>query len=421
MKAGRKPPPGYIPVYDKPFQPLLLRDLTVDCDISQGQLATLTGLSRPAINLCVNRGYIPTTRPLFRQQVESFVTSNPVANEWLVLRGLKPDAIWQISETDLKMKHPAGTGQRTAQTRKKPLVYQPGEAPIKHPEVAMLTQLAREHFKPLFRDPFPTDGGIEKSGDIYMGPEHLYLEAAIMEAAKNGGFMAVIAEAGGGKTVIRKKCIEQLKRDGSINVISPDFINCEFINSRSLLDAIIMDISSAKPKSKLEHKTRQVQALLIERAKEGRQSVLIIEEAHVLPWQTIRHLKRFYEMDYGWKRLLGIILIGQPELFTLLDEHTHPELREVIRRIQVAQINGLGPNIKEYLEVKFKRVGKKLLDIVTEEAIETLNRRLTTVDKTGRKTSIAYPLTVNNYMVSAMNLAAEMGESKVTAEVVEAI
>jgi len=365
--------------YALPRETLVLKRLIVECDINQSQLAKAAAISHATINLCVNRGYIPHTRPDFCADVEAYLQSPELAvrvQNWLLANGLRIADIWQAGDgRALHRAHSPRIGRHVAEGRLKSRVAMQPVNPehIKCKEVEMLTQATRDHFKPLFKDPFPTSGGIEKAADIYMSEEHMYIEAAILDAAKNGGFMAVIGDSGAGKTVIKKKCIEQLKRDGNINVILPDFVNCERINSSSMLDAIILDISSVTPKMKLEHKTRQVQQLLLERANEGTQSVLIIEEAHV---QTIRHLKRFYEMEHGWKKLLGIILLGQTELATLLDENRHPELREVIRRMQVAKLNGLDGNLASYLELKFKRVGKKLTDVVDEEAINLLGRRL---------------------------------------------
>jgi type II secretory pathway predicted ATPase ExeA len=128
---------------------------------------------------------------------------------------------------------------------------------------------------------------------------------------------------------------------------------------------------------------------------------------------------RFYEFEDGYTKLLGIILIGQPELKDKLDEGDHPDMREVIRRIQIAEIRGLNGNIKDYLTLKFKRVGAKAEDVFTDEAIASLSKRLTDRDgRTGKTISHAYPGLVNNYAAKAMNLACQMGCEKVTEEVV---
>jgi type II secretory pathway predicted ATPase ExeA len=126
-------------------------------------------------------------------------------------------------------------------------------------------------------------------------------------------------------------------------------------------------------------------------------------------------------LEDGFRKLLGIILIGQVELKNLFNEGTHIEMREVIRRIQTAEIRGLNGNIKHYLSLKFKRVGAKAEDIFSDDALETLSKRLTTSDKHNKIISHAYPLIVNNYAARAMNMAYEMGYEKVTEEVIEAI
>lgn len=279
----------------------------------------------------------------------------------------------------------------------------------------MISQEAMKHFK-VFRNPFIDD--IQKDSDIYMSEDHRYIEAAMLDAARHGGFLAVIGEVGSGKSVMRRKVVEQLRKDGDVIVIFPQMIDKTRVNAASICDAIVMDLSEQKPRMKLEQKTRQVHQLLLERAKQGFRAVLIIEEAHDLHTSTLKYLKRFYELEDGYRKLLGIVLIGQVELKHLFNETTHIEMREVIRRIQVAEIRGLNGNIKQYLAMKFKRIGAKVEDIFTDGALESLARRLTTKDRQNKVISHAYPLIVNNYTAKAMNEAYEIGEKKVTEDVI---
>jgi type II secretory pathway predicted ATPase ExeA len=164
-----------------------------------------------------------------------------------------------------------------------------------------------------------------------------------------------------------------------------------------------------------------MEKLLMDRAQQGYQSVLIIDEAHSLQLNTFKYLKRFYELEDGYKKLLGIILIGQPEMKRMLDEELHPELREVIRRIQVAEIRGLNGNVKDYLAMKFKRIGAKVEDIIDDAAIAALGQRLTMRDRRDKTISHSYPLTIHSYVAAAMNYAYETGEAKVTEAVIMAI
>jgi type II secretory pathway predicted ATPase ExeA len=405
--------------YQMAFEPLILKELCIDCGISQSRLGKATNLSRASINLTLNRGYIPVERQDFKAIIEKELMKERSVVEWLADRKMQIADIWQPLGKELRRISPAGRGKRIWETRKQPAMVpgNPELIQIKW-EVEMISQEAMKHFK-IFRNPFIDD--IQKDTDIFMSEEHRYIEAAMLDAARHAGFLAVIGEVGSGKSVMRRKVVEQLKKDGDVIVIFPQMIDKTRVNAASICDAIIMDLSEAKPSMKLEAKTRQVHKLLLERAKQNFRSVLIIEEAHDLHTNTLKYLKRFYEMEDGYRKLLGIILVGQTELKNLFNEQAHIEMREVIRRIQTAEIKGLNGSTKDYLKIKFKRINAKIEDIFDDAAFAALGRRLTTKDRRDKTISHAYPLIVNNYAAKAMNLAYEMGEKKVTEAVIMAV
>ncbi len=405
--------------YELDFKPIILKEVCVECGISQTRIGKVTKLSRASINLTLNRGYMPKERHDFKAIVEAEISANPRAMQWLIERHLKMEDIWQPLGKELRNVAPAGRSDRTWATRRIAAIV-PGnpEQLINSVEVEMISQEARKYYK-IFRDPFIDD--IQKESDVFMSEEHRYIEAAMLDAAKHSGFLAIIGEVGSGKTVIRRKVMEQLKKDGDMIIIYPEIIDKTRVNASSICDAIIMDLSEESPKRTMEAKSRQVHKLLLERAKQGFRSVLILEEAHDLSTSTLKYLKRFQEIEDGYRKLLGIILLGQTELNNLLDESRHIEMREVIRRIQKAEIKGFNGNTKEYLKLKFKRINIKIEDIFDDNAFPALSKRLTTKDRRDKSISHAYPLVVNNYAARAMNMAFEMGEKKVTAEVIMAI
>ena len=419
---------GASKAYNLDFAPILLKGLVVECDISQADLQQAVEVqvgrkvSRPTINLCLNRGYIPGTIKGFTAAVEQVIDHHPQGRDWLLARQLKVADIWRPLGEDRRLAMPVGHSRRNRQGRQRvrsAMVPGDPEQITINREVEMITQEAMRHFK-LFRTPFIDD--IQKDADVYMSDEHRYIEAAMLDAARHSGFLAVIGEVGSGKSVMRRKVVEQLKRDGDTLVIYPQIIDKTRLTAASICDAIIQDVSSERCKAKLEDKTRQVQRLLLDRAKSGYRACLIMEEAHDLNVNTLKYLKRFYELEDGYKKLLGIILIGQTELKHMFNESQNVDMREVIRRVQVAEIRGLNGHLREYLAVKFKRVGREAAEIFAEDAYEAMSKRLTSVSRDGKgKVSHAYPLTVNNHVARALNLAQEMGEERVTAEVIEAI
>jgi type II secretory pathway predicted ATPase ExeA len=405
--------------YEMAFAPLILKELCVECGMSQAKLGKAAGVSRAAINIAINRGYFPKEKPNFKELVEKEISSDARGMQWLIERQMKVQDIWQPLGKDLRHVSPASDNSKMWNTRRIAAIV-PGnpEQLINSVEVEMISQEAMKHYK-IFRNPFIDD--IQKESDVFMSEEHRYIEAAMLDAAKHSGFLAIIGEVGSGKTVIRRKVMEQLKKDGDMIIIYPEIIDKTRVNASSICDAIIMDLSEETPKRTMEAKSRQVHKLLLERAKQGFRSVLILEEAHDLSTSTLKYLKRFQEIEDGYRKLLGIILLGQTELNNLLDESRHIEMREVIRRIQKAEIRGLNGNTKDYLRLKFKRINIKIEDIFDDSAFPALSKRLTTKDRRDKAISHAYPLVVNNYAARAMNLAFEMGEKKVTADVIMAI
>ncbi len=407
--------------FEMAFAPVVLKELITEAGIVQSRLAEEVSaemrfpVSRSTINLAVNRGYEPVTLPGLRAAVETVLSKNPRAAAFLEARGLEMKDIWNPLGRGMRLARPVGGAARRAAGAAPPSIE-----PVNHVmEAQMISQEALRHFK-LFRNPFLDD--IQKDQDIYMSDEHRYIEAAMLDAARHGGFLAVIGEVGSGKSVIRRKVVEQLRRDGDVLVIYPQMIDKTRLNASSVCDAVIQDVSSEKCKSKLEDKTRQVQRLLQDRSKAGYRHVLVVEEAHDLKIQTLKYLKRFHELEDGYRKLLGIILIGQTELKHLFNEGQNVDMREVIRRVQVAEIRGLNGNLKDYLALKFKRAGKSLDEVFAGDAFEAIGKRLTSTGRDGRsKISHAYPLLVNNYVARAMNTAAELGELRISAEVVMAL
>ncbi|SFU00026.1 ExeA family protein [Halomonas saccharevitans] len=299
-----------------------------------------------------------------------------------------------------------------------------GSAPIAEvdmdqlPEKAMLTQMARRHFG-LFRDPFLDD--VQGTEDVFLAPEQRYIREHMFSTAKHGGFLAVIGESGAGKSVLRRDLIDRIQREEhAITPIMPRTIDKGQLTASALCDAIIEDISQEKPKQKLESKARQIERLLTGSSRGGNSHVLIIEEAHDLTVPTLKYLKRFWELEDGFRRLIAIILIGQPELRGTLDERRNWQAREVIRRIEVAELTPLDGHLEGYLAMKLKRLGKEAGEVFEEDAYDAMRERLTLQSRSSREAiSMLYPLVVNNFTVKCMNLAAELGQRKVNADVVK--
>ena len=167
-------------------------------------------------------------------------------------------------------------------------------------------------------------------------------------------------------------------------------------------------------------------SILRSSAQIGRKHVLIIEEAHALATPTLKHLKRFYELQDGFKKLLSIILIGQTELGRKLSEQ-NPEVREVVQRCEVVHLPALDNHVEPYLRHKLNRAELSFDALFALDAVDEIRNRLRhseTENQRGqrgvRTTSLCHPLAINNLVSAAMNEAVKIGAPKVTGALIAA-
>lgn len=293
-----------------------------------------------------------------------------------------------------------------------------------------LTLATLRHFG-LVKNPF--DDEISSSEDIFKSDDVRYVREYLYNTANHGGFVAVVGESGAGKSTLREDLHERLLTDGKpVIIIEPYVLAMEdndikgkTLKSVHIAEAILEAIApNEKPKRSPEARFRQVHHTLMESHKAGNRHLLIIEEAHGLPVPTLKHLKRFYELKLGFKRLLGIVLIGQSELAHKLGEKD-PNVREVVQRCEIATLMPLTDGkLSLYLKHKFERAGIDMTQVLDKSAIDAISERLTVTsrNKSGMSEhSLLYPLAVNNLVSAAMNTACELGFDIVDGDIIKSI
>lgn len=293
-------------------------------------------------------------------------------------------------------------------------------------EPEMLYPETKKHFN-LFRDPFKDD--VQGAQDVYLSADQRYIREAMYSTAKHGGFLAVIGESGSGKTTLFNDLHERIEADrAKVVVATPSVVDVDLdssktrLTARRILESLLSVVSSERPRQSMQRLTDQVRAALAQTtaSESGHSVVLMVEEAHSLLPATLKTIKRLLELKAGHRYLLGVILIGQPELSDLLDESRHPELREVIRRCEVATLMPLDAHLEAYVAHKFARRNVDPAGIFAPDALDAVRARLTM--RHGRAVaSQLYPLMVNNLVIKAMNHAARIGEDRVTADVIHAL
>ena len=396
-----------------PYMPLKLKGVLARHGIRQSELCEAVKqkdgkpMSSTGFSLIANWNTWPKNTPKESLQQQ--------AMDFLVTKGVPDEEIATAFDVDGEdtHRHAHPIGIHVGQKHKKP------EPEIEPLEIEMLNPAAKRHFA-IFRDPF--QGDVNGPEDVFLAADQRYIREAMFQTARHGGFLAVVGESGAGKSVLRRDLLDRIAREGHpISVIYPMIIDKKSLTPTSIGEAIIKDlVHSAKVPRTKEGQARLLNELLLGSSRAGNSHVLIIEEAHDIPTECLKQLKRFWELEDGFKRLLSIVLVGQPELKQKLDERMNWEAREVIRRCEVAELLPLGNNLKDYLQHKFKRIEVALDKVMAPDAFDAIYARLTRVRPGTREVaSQLYPLVVNNLVTKAMNRAAELGLPLVTGDLVK--
>lgn len=378
---------------------LKLKQILLAKKASQAELARQLELSPAAVAQLINHCQWP--RSMDQEDIKTRITT------WLVGLGIAQHEINQAFEEETG----AGTNspdQATQLSLEDQLMLL-----RKH----QLTPAAKRAFG-LPRNPFDE---VRSQDEVFLTQEIRYVREAMRMTARHGGFMAVVGESGSGKSTLRRDLIEWVKNESQpVLVIEPYVLGMEendtqgkTLKANHIAEAIMATVApGVSPKRSPEARFRQVHNTLKESFRAGNRHVLIIEEAHGLPTATLKHLKRFFELEDGFSKLLGIVLIGQSELGQKLDER-NPAVREVVQRCEVVNLLPLDNELEDYLLHRFRLVGKPLEEVMTSKAIAALQHKLT-----GQNFSVLYPLAIHNVLTAAMNEAAALGAPVVSPELI---
>ncbi len=186
-------------------------------------------------------------------------------------------------------------------------------------------------------------GLAEAPFSIAPDPRYLYMSQRHQEALAHllygvnggGGFVLLTGEVGAGKTTVCRCLLEQIPEACDVAYIfNPKLTVPE------LLSTICAEFGIACPTGELSVKSYVdcINAYLLDAHAKGRHAVLIIDEAQNLSADVLEQLRLLTNLETNTRKLLQIILLGQPELTAMLER---PELRQLAQRV-IARYH-LGP------------------------------------------------------------------------------
>lgn len=177
-------------------------------------------------------------------------------------------------------------------------------------------------------------GLTEKPFSIAPNPEYLFLSERHKEALAHlqyglgdtGGFVLLTGEVGTGKTTITRTLLASLPSSTEVAfILNPTLSSLELL--ASICDELNIVVNED---ASLKQLTDAIKTKLLTNHEKGGHTMLIIDEAQHLAPEVLEQLRLLTNLETDHKKLLQIVLVGQPELQQLLQR---TELRQLAQRI----------------------------------------------------------------------------------------
>jgi type II secretory pathway predicted ATPase ExeA len=192
------------------------------------------------------------------------------------------------------------------------------------------------------------------------------LEALLYAIVHEEGIVKVSGEVGTGKTMLCRVLMERLPEHVEIVYLAnPSFDRSE------ILGAIADDLGIEISERRINVALRALEDHLISLYSEGARVVLLIDEAHAMPEDTLEQVRLLSNLESSRHKLLQIVLFGQPELDSILAE---PSMRQLKDRITHSfRMRPLvEKEIGNYLSFRMRAAGYRGPDVFSPAAVSMI-------------------------------------------------
>lgn len=189
-------------------------------------------------------------------------------------------------------------------------------------------------------------------------------------AADSGeGFIKITGEVGTGKTLLCRRFLATLPGD---------HVSCYLPNPqhtpRTLLLALAEELGETLPAASTEFTLlKRINDTLLRLAAQDRRVVVCVDEAQALKQASLETLRLLSNLETEKRKLMQVVLFGQPELD---DKLAMPNLRQLRQRISFHYRLGTlsRDELRLYLDHRLRVAGYRGSDVFTRGAVAVLHR-----------------------------------------------
>ncbi len=193
------------------------------------------------------------------------------------------------------------------------------------------------------------------------------LDALIYAVTHDEGIVKVSGEVGSGKTMLCRVLMERLPENVTIIYLANPSLSRDDI-LYAIADELRLNVPDSARNSVV---MRALQDHLIKSFGEGRQVVVLIDEAHAMPVETLEEIRLLSNLEANRNKLLQLVLFGQPELNDIL---ARPDMRQLKERI--THNFGLEPLVRDditnYLDFRMRAAGYRGPSVFSPPALKLI-------------------------------------------------
>ncbi|HEX9944786.1 MAG TPA: AAA family ATPase [Thermoanaerobaculia bacterium] len=182
------------------------------------------------------------------------------------------------------------------------------------------------------------------------------------------GFIQITGEVGAGKTTLCRALLEEL---------GPGYVTALILNPclnpTQLLRTILAELGLQPGKADRVECLEMLNRFLLEQLEQGRDVVLLIDEAQDLDAELLEQVRLLSNLETDQRKLLQIVLIGQPELRDKLNDRSLRQLRQRITvRYHLAPLSR--HEVEHYIQHRLQVVGSNGRPSFTPWAVRSIFR-----------------------------------------------
>ncbi len=189
------------------------------------------------------------------------------------------------------------------------------------------------------------------------------LDALIYAITDGEGIVKVSGEVGSGKTMLCRMLLDRLPSSiKAIYLANPSMSRDELLYA--IADRLDLNLEGQRVNVILQTLQNQLEAMY----ERGERCVVLVDEAHAMPLETLEELRLLYNLQVGKHKLIQIVLFGQPELDSKLDQSNMRQLKDrIVHHFSILPISR--KVIDAYLMFRMRAAGYKGPDVFSPAAV----------------------------------------------------